>query len=94
MTNTQTLKLIEGQFQHEEAKEMLLNLYAAKINFHQMKNFGSQERYGKDDAIAQDRIPKLKNEINHLAEILAEAQATNQQLIIHSEIHISFFKEE
>ena len=59
MTNTQTLKLIEGQFQHEKAKEMLLNLYAAKINFHQMKNFGSQERFGKDDAIAQDRIPGI-----------------------------------
>ena len=94
MTNIQTIKLIEGQFQHEEAKEMLLNLYAAKINFHQMKNFGSQERFGKDDVIAQDRIPKLKQEIIHLEEILAKAQATNQKLHIHSEIKISFSKEE
>jgi hypothetical protein len=89
MNKTETLNLIEGTFSEAEARDILIGIYSAKINFHQLKNFSSQERFGKDDETAQKRIPKLKKEIEKLKAILSEAQTKNQKLIINSEITIS-----
>ena len=89
MIKNEKLKFIEGTFLYEEAKEVLFNIFSAKINFHQMKNFSSQERFGKDDEMATRRIPALKNEIVKLEKILADARTKKKKLIISSEINIS-----
>ena len=94
MTNNEKLKLIDGDFIHEEAKEILMSIFSAKINFHQMKNFSSQERFGKDDETAVERIPALKHEIAKLNTILSAAKAQNKRLTIISEINISLSNEE
>ena len=88
MLKNKKLKLIEGKFLHDEAKEILRNIFSAKINFHQMKNFSSQERFGKDDKTAVKKIPILKMELVKLDKILAEAKAKNLNLVITSEINI------
>lgn len=88
MSKNKKLKLIEGKFLHSEAKEILKNIFSAKINFHQMKNFSSQERFGKDDKTAVKKIPILKKEMAKLDKILAEAKLKNMNLIISSEINI------
>lgn len=88
MLKNKKLKLIEGKFLHDEAKEILRNIFSAKINFHQMKNFSSQERFGKDDKTAVKKIPILKKELVKLDKILAEAKAKNLNLVITSEINI------
>ena len=74
MLKNKKLKLIEGKFLHDEAKEILRNIFSAKINFHQMKNFSSRERFGKDDKTAVKKIPILKKELLKLDKILAEAK--------------------
>lgn len=89
MNKIEELTLIEGGFSVSEAKEILNSIFSSKINFHNIKNWSSQERFGKDDAIAQKRIPALKNEMKKLEEILAEAKANNKKLVISSEIRIS-----
>ncbi len=89
MTKNEQLKLIEGEFLHEEAKEILTNIFSAKINFHRSKNFSSQERFGKDDERALERIPALEKEIDKLEKILFEAEVQNKTLLISSEINIS-----
>lgn len=88
MLKNKKLKLIEGKFLHDEAKEILRNIFSAKINFHQMKNFSSRERFGKDDKTAVKKIPILKKELLKLDKILAEAKAKNLNLVITSEINI------
>lgn len=90
MTKSEKFKLIEGKFLHEDAKEILTNIFVAKINFHHLKNFSSQERFGKDDEIAIKRIPELRSEIAKLEQVIAEAEAQNKKLVIDSEIVISF----
>ncbi|MEO6671689.1 MAG: hypothetical protein ABIN36_19550 [Ferruginibacter sp.] len=90
MIKNEQLKFIEGIFLPEEAKEILTNVFLAKINFHQMKNFSSQERFGKDDAIAIKRITALKSEIVKLEKLLLSAKNKNKKLIVNSEINISF----
>ena len=89
INKTEKLTLIEGKFLHEEARDILMNIFSGKISFHQLKNFSSQERFGKDDETAKKRIPELQKEVQKLQEILAEAKAGNKKLIITSEINIA-----
>jgi hypothetical protein len=89
MEVTKKLTLIEGSFTAEEAKEILLNMYSTKINFHEMKNFSSQERFGMEDEIAKMRIPKLKNEIENVLQMVSVADLNKNKLMITAEINIS-----
>jgi len=90
MKTTAALNLIEGQFATDEAKEILMNIFLTKIQFHEMRNFSSQERLGKDDEVAVKRIPALKKSLAQLEEILIKANTDNKLLKIHADIHISF----
>jgi hypothetical protein len=63
MNKIEKLKLIEGEFSFNEAKDILTSMFNSKINFHKIQNWSSQERFGKDDETAQMKIPLLKNEI-------------------------------
>jgi hypothetical protein len=89
MNKMEQLNLIEGNFSDEEAKEILMNIISTKIHFHEMKNFSSQERFGKEDEIAQMRIPKLKNEIENVLQLISVANLNKNKLTITSEINIS-----
>jgi hypothetical protein len=93
MNNPEKLVLIEGIFLEEEAKDILMNIFSAKINFHQLKNLGAHERYGKDDATAKERIPQLKAEVEKLQQLLSEAKGSSRRLAIHSEISISLVED-
>lgn len=93
MKNKKKLTFIEGDFTYDEAKEILTNIFSSKINFHTMKNWSSQERFGKDDEIAQKRIPALKNEMKKIEGILSEAKAKNKKLVVSSDIKISLLED-
>lgn len=93
MNKTEKLTLIEGVFLHDEAKEILMNIFSAKVNYHQLKNFSSQERFGQDDETARKRIPALRAEMEKLQEILSEAKLNNKKLEVRSEINISLSNE-
>ncbi|HWR94323.1 MAG TPA: hypothetical protein VN192_03890 [Flavobacterium sp.] len=85
-----TLKLIDGVFTHIEAEEILMNFFKYNINFYKIKNWSSQERFGENDEETQMRLPELKNDIERLYEILANAKNQNKKLVISSEIKITF----
>ncbi len=89
MNKLQQLNLIEGNFSDEEATEILMSVFLAKINFHEKKIFSSQVRFGKDDELAINRIPKLKKEIEKMLQIISEAKLKNKRLVITSAINIS-----
>ena len=93
MSKIKKLKLIEGEFPHTEAKDILYNIFHTKINFHQQNNFSSRIRLGMEDPTAIKRIPALNAELVKLASILNEAEAQNKKLSINAEILISFIDE-
>jgi hypothetical protein len=93
MSNTEKLVLIEGVFLEEEAKDILMNIFSAKINFHRLKNLGAHQRYGLDDPNAKERIPQLKAEVEKLQQLLSEAKGSSRRLAIHSEISISLVED-
>ncbi|MGM9509422.1 hypothetical protein ACS5NO_16920 [Larkinella sp. GY13] len=88
MNKLETLSLIEGNFSVEEAWEILMALYSAKINFHRMRDFSSRERFGRPDEAAQKRIPELQKEKEKVSQIVSEAKSKNKRLIITSGIEL------
>ncbi|MBS1741782.1 MAG: hypothetical protein JST81_02000 [Bacteroidetes bacterium] len=88
MKNTKKLTLMEGSFTYDEAREILLKMFSFKINFHHIKNWSAQERFGKDDETAQKRIPQLKNEMEKLQSILLMAKEKEMHLDVKAEIDI------
>jgi hypothetical protein len=88
MKNNNKLTLIDGTFSHLEAKEILSGIIASKINFHNIKNWSSQERFGKDDEIAQKTISALRDEMKKIQEILLDAKVSNKKLLVRSEVNI------
>lgn len=93
MKNIEKLTLIEGFFTPEETKEILTNMFSSKINFHNVKNWSSRERFGKDDEISAKRIPELHHEMQKLQEIITDAKNRKKKLLINSEVNISFSNE-
>ena len=92
MKKTETLTIIDDNFTFDEAKDILMNMFTSKINFHNIKNWSSQERFGKNDPIAQKTIPSLRTELIKLEEILLEAKAKNKKLVVNSAINISLLE--
>lgn len=90
MKNNEKLILIDGVFEHTEAKEILFNVFSSKIQFHELKNFSTFERSGKSDETAIKRIPELKVNVQKVNELMEEAKKLNKKLIISSEVSISF----
>ena len=90
MINKEQVSLIDGEFSVEEIKEILLNMYNSKIQFHQLKNFSSKERFGKEDAIAVKRLPELEKSRQKLIAIFEKASHNQGSLKIKSYIELEF----
>lgn len=84
----QEFKLIEGEFSQTEAMEVLNNVFSSKIQFHNMKNFSSQIRFGKDDETSLERISELKKTIEIISKIIKEAKIEDRKIEITSVINI------
>ncbi len=89
MTKDKTYKLIDGTFTPSEGKEILRNLFTGKIQFHLMKNFSTQVRYGNHDAATTARIQQLSSSLDDLLALISEAESQGMQLHIQSQVHIS-----
>lgn len=88
MEKIEKMTPVDGVFTHDEAKEFLMDFFTSKINFYAIKNWISNERFGKDDESAQKRIPELRKEVEKLQLILKEAQTQNKKLVVSSELKI------
>lgn len=92
MKKEQSFKLIEGCFSPKESREIIISVFNSKIQFHKIKNFSSQERFGKEDETAVNRIPELKKCMEELLVLLDEAEKHGQNLELNSMITIQIAK--
>jgi len=92
MKRSETITLIDGHFSSEDAFELLRNLYSSKIQFHQLKNFSSLERFGKEDKMAVERIPRLKESLESILNLMKEEAIGENMIEIKSVININFLK--
>lgn len=90
--NTDTLTLIDGQFNTEEAREILLNVFNAKIQFHELRNFSVMERFGHPDPTAQQRVPALRKSLQEALAIVAHAGKQNKRLRVYADVQINLIE--
>ncbi|HRJ29917.1 MAG TPA: hypothetical protein PLG85_09110 [Cyclobacteriaceae bacterium] len=54
------ISLADDRFSQDETKEILLHLIYANIQFHQLKNFSSEERFGESHMESIECIEQLR----------------------------------
>lgn len=80
--------LVNGTFTRTETREILVTLFRDKIRFHSQKNFSHEERFGKPDIKAQERIPILKSTLEEVLKFL-EQYHNESGFEIHADIIIT-----
>ena len=85
-------KLVEGEFEAADAKEILLRLIEQKISFHNLKCFSHEVRYGVKDQHSLERIEALNKTKEKLMLIINQAQMDGDLLAIHSSIDVKIIK--
>lgn len=88
LVNKQTEDLVRGEYSAVEAREIVSNLISQKINFHNLRDFSSYERYGKPDENSVKRIAELKESRKLMLEIIDAAKEEGKTVIINSNITI------
>lgn len=83
------IKLIDGKFSSNEAKEILLNMISSKIQFHTLKDFSSEICTGKPEIKSRERIKELRETKEDIIAILEQAEKENMVVEIQSSINIS-----
>lgn len=94
METNLNLSLINGVYSSEEAKEILMNVFASKIQFHELKNLRSIVTRDTEDEISTLRVRQLKQAVDQFNELLKQAEEYNLELAIQSSIQISLRKSE
>lgn len=69
------LDLINGTFENEDAKEILRNLFEYKVNYHKLRNFNSQIRFGRQDEHSVERAFELKQSLDRMIEFFAKEKS-------------------
>ncbi len=89
MKKTETIDLIKGTFTPDEAREILLKLLADKINFHNMKNWSSRERFGKPDIDSEQRLKYLDESRKNVEMFILKAISEQKNITINSSIEMN-----
>ena len=89
MTQPHRFLLIDGDFTATEAKKVLLDLVASKIQFHSLQQFSHQERYSTTPPLSTRRIAALKKLELDLITLLDQAEANGSEISIHSTIELT-----
>lgn len=86
-------KLIDGKFTAHEAREILLDMINKKIQFHQLKNFSSEERFGKSLPSSLKRIKELEKDKVDVLNKIEIAMLGQYELRIQASIVVEFCKQ-
>jgi len=85
----QSFSLIEGTFEVEEAREVLMSLIGRKIEFHYKKNLRHQERTGAAHEGSIHRIAELKKIRSEVLAYLKELKKGEASIRIKSNVLFS-----
>ena len=88
------IKLIDGEFDPLEAKEILLNMISNKIQFHSIRDFSSDIRTGTPDKNSRKRLSELREAREQIIAFLEKAKKEGWSVNIQSSVNISCIKGE
>ena len=89
MENKQYFKLIEGDFTHQEAKNMLYDLINSKIKFHNKDAFSKKIKTNRDTSHSQKRIDELVATFQKMEQLILYANKHKMKLSINAIIEIN-----
>ena len=88
IAETNEQDLIKGEFSPEEASEIINHMISKKINFHELKNFSSEIRFGSIDKNSRERIQQLSASKTSLDKTIQEAKKLGKALKVKSSISV------
>ncbi|HET8861422.1 hypothetical protein [Marivirga sp.] len=88
LNKNQTEALMRGEYSASDAKEIIFNLIKQKINFHNFRNFSSQERFGKPDEESVQRMEELRKSREQMLELINTAKKEGKTVRLKSNISI------
>jgi len=91
MVKTNNYKLIEGDFDPNDAAKILFALVNSKINFHSMESFSNHVRFGTKLKSQEKRIKELQQVNNKIKRLVDDANKKNKKMRITSFINIDLF---
>ena len=89
MKKKETIELINGTFTPTEAREILLQLLNSKIDFHNLRNWSSRERFGKPDSYSEQRLKHLEESRKKVEKLFSNSINDENNIIINSSIEIN-----
>lgn len=92
MENENEFKLIDGVFSPEETINILTALFNYKIDYHSREDFSNHIRFNKDISHSKKRIQELIEAKEKMKEMLENSTSDPKNLVIKSNISISFEK--
>jgi hypothetical protein len=81
-------ELVNGEFSASEAIEIIEDLYARNINFHEIKSFSELIRYDVKDEATLARLNALKETREQARKLLQAAREDGRSLRVSSTISI------
>lgn len=79
--------LLKGNFNGEDAKAILATLLNDKMQYHRLRNLSHEERFGKPEPHAIERIAELKKTFQDIMSYLKQYEG-NAEFEIHADISI------
>jgi hypothetical protein len=77
-TDTERFSLIKGEFTKDEARDILLGMINYKINFHELRNFGSSIQNGQQDDLSLTRIQELEETRNQMLKFFSRLDGSGK----------------
>ena len=84
-----SIKLIEGIFETNDAAKMLFPLVNSKINYHNLELFSAEIRSGGTIEKSKNRISYLKKSVEDLHILIKEAAKNDCDFQINCDINIT-----
>jgi hypothetical protein len=81
-------ELIKGDFSPEDAADVLNHLITKKINFHEMRSFSSEIRFGEVDKNSIKRAKELTQSRQSINDMIKLAKEQGKNLRVSSTISI------
>jgi len=88
MENTENITLVSGIFEAEDARDILLTLITNNINFHTLRSFSAQERFGVSDCVSERQIKELSKARVEVLDELSLAKSLGCKISVDSIIRI------
>lgn len=76
--NKHNIQLIDGDFSHDKAKSLLIELLNHKIKFHGIEKFSNEICFGEDLEHSEKRIKQLTSDKQNLIQWLNTIKTTDK----------------